>query len=121
MKIEQRKTPFDLSFPQNFHGQQRNYDYGALWQGFSKCFSNGFYRNLAKPLTKKRLPSTQKTASKLKPWRSHFAICTMEVKPKIVASRGFFPTCDIEATTSAILPNTLQNDFSFTKETILLE
>jgi hypothetical protein len=22
-------------------------------------------------------------ASKLKPWRSHFAICTMEVKPKI--------------------------------------
>jgi hypothetical protein len=30
-------------------------------------------------------------ASKLKSWRSHFAICTMEVKPKIVASRGFFP------------------------------
>jgi hypothetical protein len=27
----------------------------------------------------------------------------MEVKSKIVASRGFFPTCDIEATTSAIL------------------
>jgi hypothetical protein len=27
----------------------------------------------------------------------------MEVKPKIVASRGFFPTCDIKATTIAIL------------------
>jgi hypothetical protein len=40
------------------------------------------------------------------------------VKPKIVASRGFFPTCDIEAT--AILPNTLQNGFSFTKEAIIL-
>jgi hypothetical protein len=63
----------------------------------------------------------KKTASKLKPWRSHFAICTTEVKPKIVASRGFFPTCDIEATTTAILPNTLQNDFSFTKKVILLE
>jgi hypothetical protein len=45
----------------------------------------------------------------------------MEVKPKIVASRGFFYTCDIEATTAAILPNILQNDFSFTKKTILLE
>jgi hypothetical protein len=30
---------------------------GALWQGFSKCFSIGFYRSPAKPLTKKRLPS----------------------------------------------------------------
>jgi hypothetical protein len=29
----------------------------------------------------------------------------MEVKPKIVASRGFFPTCDIKATTTTILPN----------------
>jgi hypothetical protein len=57
----------------------------------------------------------QKTASKLKSWRSHFAICTTEVKPKIVASRGFFPTCDIEATTTAILPNTLENGFSFKK------
>jgi hypothetical protein len=37
---------------------------------------------------------------------------------KIVASRGFFPTCDIEATTTAILLNTLQNGFSFTKEVI---
>jgi hypothetical protein len=37
-----------------------------------------------------------------------------------VASRGFFPTCDIEATTTAILPNTLQNGFSFTKEAIIL-
>jgi hypothetical protein len=45
----------------------------------------------------------------------------MEVKPKIVASRGLFPTCDIEATTTTILPNTLQNDFSFTKEAILVE
>jgi hypothetical protein len=45
----------------------------------------------------------------------------MEVKPKIVASLGFFPTCVIEATTTAILPNTLQNGFSFTKEAILLE
>jgi hypothetical protein len=62
----------------------------------------------------------KKTAFKLKPWRSHFAICTTEVKQKIVASRGFFPTCDIEATTTAILPNTLQNDFSFTKEAIIL-
>jgi hypothetical protein len=62
-----------------------------------------------------------KTASKLKPWRSHFAICTTEVKPKIMASRGFFLTCDIEATTTVILPNTLQNGFSFTKEVILLE
>jgi hypothetical protein len=44
----------------------------------------------------------------------------MEVKPKTVASRGFFPACDIEATTTAILPNTLQNGFSFTKEVILL-
>jgi hypothetical protein len=44
----------------------------------------------------------------------------MEVKPKTVASRGFFRTCDIEATTTAILPNTLQNGFSFTKEVILL-
>jgi hypothetical protein len=42
------------------------------------------------------------------------------VKPKIVASCGFFPTCDIEATTTAILPNTLQNGFSFTKEAIIL-
>jgi hypothetical protein len=25
---------------------------GAIWQGFSKCFSNGFYRSPAKPLTK---------------------------------------------------------------------
>jgi hypothetical protein len=40
----------------------------------------------------------------------------MEVKQKIVASRGFFPTCDIEATTTSILPNTLQNGFSFTKK-----
>jgi hypothetical protein len=63
----------------------------------------------------------KKAASKLKPWRNHFAICTTEVKPKIVAFRGFFPTCDIEATTSVILPNTLQNGFSFTKEAILLE
>jgi hypothetical protein len=62
----------------------------------------------------------KKTASKLKPWRSHFAICTTEVKPKIVASRGFFLTCDIEATTTAILPNILQNGFSFTKEAIIL-
>jgi hypothetical protein len=45
----------------------------------------------------------------------------MEVKPKIVVSRSFFPTCDIEATTTAILSNTLQNGFSFTKEVILLE
>jgi hypothetical protein len=45
----------------------------------------------------------------------------MEIKPKIVASRYFFPTCDIEATTTAILPSTLQNGFSFTKEAILLE
>jgi cellulose biosynthesis protein BcsQ len=30
---------------------------GALWQDFSKCFSNAFYRSPAKPLTKKRLPS----------------------------------------------------------------
>jgi hypothetical protein len=45
----------------------------------------------------------------------------MEVKPKIVASHGFFPTCDTEVTTTAILPNTLQNSFSFTKEAILLE
>jgi hypothetical protein len=37
----------------------------------------------------------------------------------IMASRGFFPACDIEATTIAILPNTLQNVFSFTKESIL--
>jgi hypothetical protein len=50
-----------------------------------------------------------------------FAICITEVKSKIVASRGFFPTCDIEATTTVILPNTLQNGFSFTKEAILLE
>jgi hypothetical protein len=35
--------------------------------------------------------------------------------------RLLFPTCDIEATTIAILPITLQNDFSFTKEAILLE
>jgi hypothetical protein len=34
-----------------------NMNYGALWQGFSKCFSTGFYRSPAKPLTKKRLPS----------------------------------------------------------------
>jgi hypothetical protein len=27
----------------------------------------------------------------------------------------------MEATTTTILPNTLQNDFSFTKEAILLE
>jgi hypothetical protein len=46
-------------------------------RGFSKCFSNGFCRSPAK------------TAFKLKLWRSHFAICTIEVKPKIVASRGF--------------------------------
>jgi hypothetical protein len=45
----------------------------------------------------------------------------MEVKQKIVASRGFFPTCDIEATTTTILPNNLQNGFNFTKEAILLE
>jgi hypothetical protein len=45
----------------------------------------------------------------------------MGVKQKIVASRGFFPTCDIEATTTSILPNTLQNGFNFTKEVILLE
>jgi hypothetical protein len=38
-----------------------------------------------------------------------------------VASHVFYPTCDIEATTTAILPNTLQNGFSFTKEAILLE
>jgi hypothetical protein len=63
----------------------------------------------------------KKTASMLKLWRSHFAICTTDVKPKIKASRGFFPTCDIEATTTAILPNTLQNGFSFTKEAILVE
>jgi hypothetical protein len=25
---------------------------GALWQSFSKCFSIGFYRSPAKPLTK---------------------------------------------------------------------
>jgi hypothetical protein len=62
-----------------------------------------------------------KNGSMLKPWRSHFAICTTEVKPKIVASRDFFPTCDIKATTTVILPNTLQNGFSFTKEAILLE
>jgi hypothetical protein len=31
------------------------------------------------------------------------------------------PACDIEATTTTILPNTLQNGFSFTKEAILLE
>jgi hypothetical protein len=30
------------------------------------------------------LPKPKKTASKLKPWRSHLAICTTEVKPKIV-------------------------------------
>jgi hypothetical protein len=30
------------------------------------------------------------------------------------------PTCDIETTTTAILPNTLQNGFNFTKEAILL-
>jgi hypothetical protein len=61
----------------------------------------------------------KKTASKLKPWRSHFAICTTDVKPKIVASRGLLPTCEIEATTTTILPDTLQNSFSFTKEAIL--
>jgi hypothetical protein len=38
----------------------------------------------------------------------------MKVKPKIVASRDFFPTC-------AQPSNTLQNGFSFTKEAILLE
>jgi hypothetical protein len=43
-----------------------------------------------------------------------------KLKPTIVASRGFFPTCDIEATTTAILPNTFQNGFSFTKEAIIL-
>jgi hypothetical protein len=32
-------------------------DQGVLWQGFSKCFSTGFYRSPAKPLTKKQLPS----------------------------------------------------------------
>jgi hypothetical protein len=32
-----------------------------------------------------------------------------------VAFRGFFHTCDIEATTTAILPNTLRNDFSLKK------
>jgi hypothetical protein len=41
------------------------------------------------------------------------------VKPKIVASRDFFPTCDMEATTTTILPNTLQNGFNFTEEVIL--
>jgi hypothetical protein len=40
----------------------------------------------------------KKMASNLKRWRSHFAICTTEVKQKIVASRGFFPTCDIKNT-----------------------
>jgi hypothetical protein len=66
------------------------------------------------------LPNSKKTASKLKLWRSHFAICTTEVKPKIVVSRGFFPTCNIEATTTAILPNTYKMA-SASKKTILLE
>jgi hypothetical protein len=67
------------------------------------------------------LPNPNKKWLPRKSWRSHFAICTTEVKPKIVASHVFYPTCDIEATTTAILPNTLQNGFSFTKEAILLE
>jgi hypothetical protein len=66
----------------------------------------GFFQVLLHWLLQKPCQTpNQKTASKLKPWRSHFAICAIEVKPKIVASRGFFPTCDIEATTTAILPN----------------
>jgi hypothetical protein len=79
----------------------------------------GLFQVLLHWLLQKPCQTPKKTASKLKPWRNHFAICTTEVKPKIVASRGFFPTCDIEATTTAILPNlykmasaTIKNHFS---------